>query len=284
MPRTAEEPEPWVLPPLPGNRAGPLPERLAGLTTHMSLWPASPSFARWLEARQHELRLNRPGLRLLELGSGTGWLGRVLAANLPGAAVVLTDREEAAAELKERCLEGAMPNLQVEVLDWRRFVPVDGCIDQGASLPQASVDGWDLVIGADLAWNSETIGSLPWVLRAALEDAARRGTNTVVLYGHWCRAPRSLAQFLEACAAAGLDVTRDNAEVSGPASSSTEEVVAEAPPPAASTREGRADSDSEESEPEVWAQWLFGEADVEEPPVFSVYSITLSGTPRLHGG
>ena len=56
----------------PINEVGEYDAREQGNTTHLSLWPASPAMVRWLEADQGELGLQRPGLRVLELGSGCG--------------------------------------------------------------------------------------------------------------------------------------------------------------------------------------------------------------------
>ncbi|GLC46774.1 hypothetical protein PLESTB_001660700 [Pleodorina starrii] len=81
-----------------------------------------------------ELGLNRPGLRVLELGAGLGWLGMTVARNLPAAAVVvLTEQEEGGglAWLRHNlALNAHLPGMGVvraEPCDWRS---VAGRIEQ----------------------------------------------------------------------------------------------------------------------------------------------------------
>ena len=54
-------------------------------TTGGQLWDAAIHMAEFLGEMREVLDLSRPGMRILELGSGTGWLGLVCARNLPGA-------------------------------------------------------------------------------------------------------------------------------------------------------------------------------------------------------
>ena len=56
-------------------------------TTGGRVWDAAHRLAEFLEASQEELDLCRPGLRVVELGAGCGWLAMTLARNLPEAQV-----------------------------------------------------------------------------------------------------------------------------------------------------------------------------------------------------
>lgn len=52
-------------------------------TTGGVVWQAAHRLVDYLEATADETGLSRPGVNVLELGSGTGWTGMVLAQNLP---------------------------------------------------------------------------------------------------------------------------------------------------------------------------------------------------------
>ncbi|KAG2431210.1 hypothetical protein HXX76_009738 [Chlamydomonas incerta] len=67
-------------------------------TTGGRIWDAARRLASYLEAMSGPLGLQRPGLRVLELGAGLGWLGMTLARNIAvdpgqGGMVVLTEQE-----------------------------------------------------------------------------------------------------------------------------------------------------------------------------------------------
>ncbi|KAL4433839.1 hypothetical protein ABPG75_000280 [Micractinium tetrahymenae] len=62
-------------------------------TTGGHTWAAARRLAAYLSAAAEHLSMERPGLRLLELGAGTGWLGCTVARNLhPSALVCLTEQ------------------------------------------------------------------------------------------------------------------------------------------------------------------------------------------------
>jgi hypothetical protein len=205
----------WILPSLPDSNVG-TPEWYAmpDGATHMSTYPAASSFALWLERQQNELGLNRPGIAILELGAGQGWLGNVLASNTNSADVVLTDRLEAVNDLHSYAAgarEGLMQSctsLRVEALDWNAFTPsqLGFAHSSLASLPAPLVgDAFDVIVGTDLVATSSLGRALAWVIRALLEKGVQQGVQrTSVFYGHWCRSPRILALFLEHCSDAGL--------------------------------------------------------------------------------
>lgn len=98
-------------------------------TTGGHTWAAAYRLADYFAATATELGLDIPGVRVLELGAGCGWLGNTLARNLPEAALVcLTEQEEGGAcdwlrhnvELNQN--HGLPLNaVQVEPCDWLRY-------------------------------------------------------------------------------------------------------------------------------------------------------------------
>eukprot|EP00927_Polykrikos_kofoidii_P050390 TRINITY_DN44307_c0_g1_i1.p1 TRINITY_DN44307_c0_g1~~TRINITY_DN44307_c0_g1_i1.p1 ORF type:complete len:307 (+),score=33.91 TRINITY_DN44307_c0_g1_i1:43-921(+) len=203
--------EPWVWLPFPENHAGSPEERLAGVSTHLSLWPAASSLLRWLEPQQDALGLTRLGTRILELGSGTGWLGMTLAKHLPNASITLTERPEGMCQLQEACarfskIAGGPSRLQAEQLDWRDYLPHHEKLGPLSFLHR---EEFDVVLGSDLIWSYETAESYPSVVRALLDmpngNPARK--CPLVLYGHWRRSPKWHDIFLERCREVGLVAT-----------------------------------------------------------------------------
>jgi len=55
-------------------------------TTGGHVWKAAHRLADYLEASADAIGLSRRGVNVLELGSGTGWMGMVLAHNLKAGA------------------------------------------------------------------------------------------------------------------------------------------------------------------------------------------------------
>lgn len=96
------------------------------LTTGGLLWNAAERLADYLENSAAQLQLNRHGVKILELGSGVGWLGCVLAANLPNAHTVhCTEQAEggALAWLEENIARNShlpLSSLRTSTCDWRR--------------------------------------------------------------------------------------------------------------------------------------------------------------------
>lgn len=98
-------------------------------TTGGHTWEAARRLAAYLSAAADQLGLGRPGLRLLELGSGTGWLGANVARNMPQAAlVVLTEQPDGLAHLRRNVALNAARGLplahaRVQSCDWRTYGP-----------------------------------------------------------------------------------------------------------------------------------------------------------------
>lgn len=57
-------------------------------TTGGHTWAAAYRLADYLDAAGPQLGLNAPGVRIVELGAGCGWLGATCARNLPNAGLV----------------------------------------------------------------------------------------------------------------------------------------------------------------------------------------------------
>lgn len=178
--------------------------------------------ADYLEAEAAPLRLHRPGLRIVELGAGVGWLSLVLAANLPAAARVLATEQAAGhAWLQANVARNAhlpLTALRTCVCDWSAFASSgsgharDGGssgssssgggsdADAAADAAAAELQGpWDVVLGSDLVYNEAGVRQLPRAL------AALAHPETTVLYAHTKRRFEHMdGDFFAALADAGL--------------------------------------------------------------------------------
>ena len=67
-------------------------------TTGGHVWPAARRLLEYIEATKPPEIVNE-GARILELGSGTGWMGMTLAANLPDATQLCVTEMEAGGAL-----------------------------------------------------------------------------------------------------------------------------------------------------------------------------------------
>lgn len=102
-------------------------------TTGGHTWPAARHLAEYLSAAADQLGLSTPGVHILELGAGTGWLGVTVARNLPAAALVcLTEQPgDGLAHLQrnvELNLGQGMPldHVRLVVCDWREIAEMAG--------------------------------------------------------------------------------------------------------------------------------------------------------------
>ena len=101
-------------------------------TTGGHTWAAARRLAAYLSSAAPELGLHRPGLRILELGAGTGWLGATVARNLPDAGLVcLTEQADGLPWLAHNVALNAarglpLGHVRVQACDWTEFAaPAD---------------------------------------------------------------------------------------------------------------------------------------------------------------
>lgn len=101
-------------------------------TTGGQTWKAAYRLAEYCRHVADDLGLQRPGVTLLELGSGTGWLGITLARNMPQAKLVcLTEQLNGLDWLRHnvelnRSRGLQLDNLTVQEGDWLRLASADG--------------------------------------------------------------------------------------------------------------------------------------------------------------
>ena len=161
-----------------------LADFLAAVATSQSPPPPPPNTSTTTTTPPPPLShlLIAPDIRILELGSGCGWLGLTTAHNLPTASrIVLTEQEGGGAceWLAHNVLlhTSSSPRLKDRVhvvpCDWIEYS------NSNASTPlPLTSERWDFIIGSDLIYN--TVGSrlLPRVLRNLMH------AETIVLYCH----------------------------------------------------------------------------------------------------
>ena len=174
-------------------------------TTGGHTWAAAYRLAEYLAAASHQLGLSQPGLKIIELGSGTGWLGATVARNLPSSTLVcLTEQDEGVPWLhhnielnRQRGLE--LANVRLQACDWLHFAEGGGGGGSGQQQPASSpaaaaaaaagddappppIDlretAWDVCLGSDLIYNEVGSACLPRVM------AALAGPSTGILYCH----------------------------------------------------------------------------------------------------
>jgi len=145
---------------------------------------------------------------MLELGSGTGWLGLTVARNVDSIGHMrLTDMAHAIPALSERATswsDGFSAEVDAVPLDWADVAR--RCGEPGTDFaPPKGYQRWNVVFGSDLIWTAYTARLLPWTLRAALLS----GSAARVLYGHWDRQFDKVYEVLwEECRKAGLVLTK----------------------------------------------------------------------------
>jgi Lysine methyltransferase len=175
-----------------------------GDASFTGVWPSSSAMLDFLEQNAAALFGDAVHTRcrdcnLLELGSGTGWLGITVARNLfkrsgddddddsnknaatksvSSGKVVLTDNSRAGAVLWTAAnLEAAkkqglpLQNVSVMPLDWNNATELQAVIDTAK---------WDIVFGSDLIYTEDGIT----VLARTLSSLLRNGGAKRVLYAH----------------------------------------------------------------------------------------------------
>ena len=142
--------------------AGPL------ASTGGKVWQASIDFFDFLVSTL-VFTDTRP-VRILELGSGCGWLGLRLAKEYQNLSIVMTEQENFGALEWLRhniALNPDIPSASALALDW-------------GDIPADVVESpWDLVIGSELVYSYEGARLIPRVIKALLI-----GTSSVCYYAH----------------------------------------------------------------------------------------------------
>ncbi|EKX43847.1 hypothetical protein GUITHDRAFT_140277 [Guillardia theta CCMP2712] len=100
-----------------------------------TVWPAAHALFSYL--RSHDMY----GKAVLELGSGTGWLGLQLGRVFPESHQVCTDHPDYMHALIESLSENSLPNVEARELDW------------AAPWPDEEFNKFTMVIGSDLVYN-----------------------------------------------------------------------------------------------------------------------------------
>jgi hypothetical protein len=137
-------------------------------STGGKVWQASIDFFDFLVSTR--VFTDSHPVRMLELGSGCGWLGLRLAKEYPTLSVVMTEQENFGA--LERLQHNIALNPDIRsasalALDW-------------GDIPADVVEApWDLVIGSELVYSYEGARLLPRVIKALLT-----GPSSVCYYAH----------------------------------------------------------------------------------------------------
>ena len=168
-------------------------------TTGGKVWDAARVMLQFLDATPKMLA-NRP--TVLELGSGTGWLGMTIACRFELTSMVMTEMLEGQALtwLEHNLARNRSAGLPVHVvsavaLDW-------GWVNQPGTHGAVLGAHWDIVIGSDLVYNEAGVRMLPQLF------AALANPGTRVLYAHTLNRFEFLdEQFLGALRACGLRYT-----------------------------------------------------------------------------
>lgn len=182
--------------------------------------------------------LMQPGVRVLELGAGVGWLGMCLSHNLPLAKAVLCTEQRGGGALQwlrhniEQNTHLSLQNLCTCHCDWADFGDDQAagecarsallgsqplCSDAEAEGPRCE-DGanvrWDFVVGSDLVYTEDGARQLPRVMRAMATQ------RTHIYYAHTKRRFEHLDQVffaeLERCGLAWEEVREPWAPVRPP--------------------------------------------------------------------
>jgi hypothetical protein len=225
-----------------------------GLDMYHRTWPAAVSFAHWLEKNKNEVGLDKPKVHILELGSGNGWLGCVLARNLPNLELIeLTDLPYAVIDLEQDCHDFAnkysVKKPHVSSLDW-------GELRCGVK----QKNEWDILLGSDLVWTRTGAASFPETI-SILFESSKPGAKAY--YAHWVRSPALVPVLLQAFSDTGLDATWVNPPHK--VESETDRGVSAEEFPSAISM------DSEDAFD--WTHVIFDEEEKEQLPYFIIYLI-----------
>jgi len=148
----------------------PNPSEYHGDLTGNRIWDAGRVLARLLECGNEMLCVPVAGLRVLELGSGTG-IGGLAAAAVGASKVVLTDKsEEALPLLKANARENGFDAVvHVRRLEWGSEMEMEEV---------AALGPFDLIVGSDLLYTPEAVPAL----LQTLERLCTAQTEVLLVY------------------------------------------------------------------------------------------------------
>lgn len=192
-------------------------ETASAQTTGGHVWEAARTMHEFFKHHPH-LLASRPSV--VELGSGTGFLGMSLARDFALSEIVLTEMVQDGAlqwldrnvqKNREAGLDLAL--LSTTALDWSWADDSNnGAVDEPDSDASAAREAseaiftraWDLVVGSDLVYNEIGVYMLPKVLRRLLVGSGSAST-TRAYYAHTLNRFEFLDRdFLKALTAEGL--------------------------------------------------------------------------------
>lgn len=156
-------------------------------TTGGEVWPAARALLAFLQGGGRHLVPE--GAHCLELGSGTGWLGMMVAASLNVGDVVLSEYNAGLEWLGLNVANNGgcfQCPVSVAECDWGWFgtqvlrgsAPLSA--DALEKMARIVEQRWDLVIGSDLVYSDHGVVGLPCCLAAL----ARGAGSPCVLYAH----------------------------------------------------------------------------------------------------
>ena len=168
-------------------------------TTGHKVWPAARKLASFLEKKGSEYgcmnKINTDNtsifrrVRILELGSGTGWLGLTIADNIQNLEEIRLTEQEAGMGFLQRNIEYHLVNRRIKNSD--RVTTSTFEWSKGAEALVDEAWSWDLIIGSDLVYNEEGCNDLPLIWKEFLTAASKNSDQSVfpndlplILYCH----------------------------------------------------------------------------------------------------
>ena len=248
-------------------------------TTGGTIWEAARVLLSYFEARP-ELLASKPSV--LELGSGTGFLGMSLARDVETRRIVLTEMVQGGAltwleRNVRRNREAGLPleTLSTAALDWSWVDAGDAATPSAAREEESDSDthgvnsakailddAWDVIIGSDLVYNEVGARMLPKVIARLLGSSSKH--DAVCYYAHTLNRFEFLDKdFLEALKEEGVRCVR---------------VWPEAEASSSSSDEAGGDGDGEEEEEFTFSGELFPEQRV------VVFRMDVAGSGRADAG
>ncbi len=143
-------------------------------TTGGLVWPAAKRMAAYLEIEGPAIGMQRQGVTVLELGAGCGWLGILLARNLPHAtSICLTEQGGGLSWLENNvrlnATKAGAQRITVAPCDWNDYISSATCtsVEGADQIPEAVLESscrrvssisaatgrpWDFILGSDLLY------------------------------------------------------------------------------------------------------------------------------------